>query len=159
MTPLLLTLTLTTPAQPPLFRQPAAPAPSTVPTRIAPNVRTLPQVSGSPYQQPGIGPSPLFPLVPVCPGVPVQPIQPIVPGPQALTLAEFSRFFTPTPGPHSVWLIHPVTQQPVLVNFTLPNGKLREFRVDRRAIRFEFNCGEVEILFRSNGTVRIDYFN
>ncbi|MCS6867107.1 MAG: hypothetical protein RMJ56_14000 [Gemmataceae bacterium] len=161
MTPLVLTLTLTTPAQPPLFRPPASPAPSVAPTRVAPNIRTLPHVSGSPYRQPGIGPGPLLPAAPVYPVVPgpeILPIQPPAPVvPAALTLAEFSRFFTPTPGLHRVWLIHPVTQQPVQVCFTLPNGQLREFRVDRRSIRFEFSCGDVEIDFRSNGTVRIDY--
>jgi len=80
--------------------------------------------------------------------------------PQALTLDQFSRVFTPTPGRHHVWLIHPKTCQPVEVCFTLPNcGKLERFRVNRRSIEFDF-CrphAEVRIVFRLNGTVDVRY--
>ena len=57
-----------------------------------------------------------------------------------------------------MWVVHPDTRQPVKVCFVLPPGKLEDFEVGRRSIRFEF-CGgkEVEIDFRKNGTVRVDY--
>jgi hypothetical protein len=57
-----------------------------------------------------------------------------------------------------VWVVHPATGQPVKVCFTLPGGRLKEFEVEKRSIRFEFRDGqEVEIEFRSNGTVRVEY--
>ena len=89
MTPLLLVLGLTAPAQPP--RVPVLPPPGQV-----------------------------------------EPARP-VPGqqlPVVLTLTDFSRTFTPLPGKHQVWLIHPSTKQPVLVCFTLPPGRMKRFEVD-----------------------------
>ncbi len=140
MTPLLLSLTLTAPAHPP------------APVVIAPNVRVQPQVTTVPVYRPPVVVVPLY-----SPPTYVVPQQPFVP--QAITLGEFSRFFTPTPGKHDVWVVHPVTRQPVRVCFVLPEGKLREFEVDRRSIRFEFRNTEVEIDFRSNGTVDVRYRN
>ena len=84
----------------------------------------------------------------------------VVAAPAVLTLDQFSRAFTPTPGTHHVWLVHPRTCQPVQVCFTLPNcGKLERFRVTRRAVEFDF-CkphAEVRIVFRLNGTVDVRY--
>jgi hypothetical protein len=147
MTPLILSLTLTAPAHPPAY---------TPPVQIAPNVRVQPQISTVPVYRPVVVVPVYTPPVYTTPTYPIQPIQPIVP--QAVTLSEFSRFFTPTPGKHDVWIVHPVTRQPVKVCFVLPGGRLEEFEVDKRSIRFEFRCGrEVEIDFRSNGTVRVNY--
>ena len=146
MTPLVLSLALTAPAQPPVF---------TPPVQLAPGVRLQPQIAPLPpvYRPPVVVvPVPVY-RPPVA--VPVVPFQPV---PQAVTLTDFSRFFTPTPGKHDVWIVHPVTGQPVQVCFVLPAGKLTEFKVEKREIRFEFRGGqEVEIDFRSNGTVRVDY--
>lgn len=140
MTPLLLSLALTSPAQPPVF---------TPPVTLAPRVTLQPQVTPFPAYRPQVVVVPV-PVV-VNPGY----LTPV--GPQAVTLGEFSRFFAPTPGKHDVWIIHPVTRQPVRVCFALPNGKLRDFEVDRRSIRFEFRNGTVHIDFRNNGTVDVRY--
>jgi hypothetical protein len=86
-----------------------------------------------------------------------QPIPQPVPAPRALTLTEFSRYFTPIPGKHDVWVVHPDTRRPVLVCFTLPDGRMRQFEVEDRSIRFEFNKCDVEIEFRKNGTVKVEY--
>ena len=97
--------------------------------------------------------TPQFPLPPQFPAQPVPPAQP-----QVLTLEQFSRYFTPTPGKHRVWVVHPRTRRPVEVCFALPGGKMNDYEVDRDSIRFEFSGGEeVEIEFRSNGTVRVEY--
>jgi hypothetical protein len=133
---------------PPIFPQPIV-VPQ--PVVIAPAVRIQPQVV--PVAVPVVVPQPVPVLRPPFP-VPQPPV------PAAISLADFSRVFTPTPGKHHVWVIHPVTRQPVEVCFTLPPGQLREFKVDRREIRFEFRGGyEVEIEFRHNGTVRVRYDN
>ncbi|VTS00166.1 unnamed protein product [Gemmata massiliana] len=139
MTPLLLSLALTSPAQPPIY---------TPPVTLAPRVTLQPQITPAPVYRPVV-------VVPV--PVVVNPVVPAPVGPRAVTLSEFSRFFTPTPGQHDVWIIHPVTRQPVRVCFALPNGKLRDFEVDRRSIRFEFRNGVVDIEFRNNGTVDVRY--
>lgn len=152
MTPLVLSLALTTaPAQPPVFAQPV---------RVQPQI-IAPVPVVRPVVVPVITPVPIVRPVPiVAPVVPVFPpiVTPIQPVPQAVTLSNFSRFFTPTPGKHDVWIVHPVTRQPVKVCFVLPAGKLKETDVGSRSIRFEFRGGsEVRIDFRNNGTVRVDY--
>ena len=153
MTPLVLSLALTAPAHPP------APVVLTSPVQVAPGVRLQPQIAQFPPVRPPVVVFPAPVIVPVVRPVPiVQPVVPIQPVPQAVTLTDFSRFFTPTPGKHDVWIVHPVTCQPVKVCFALPAGKLTEFKVERRSIRFEFRGGqEVEIDFRNNGTVRVEY--
>src|SRR5262245_17575499 len=146
MTPLVLSLALTAPAQPPAFQPPVT---------IAPGVKVQPQIVTTPVYRPVVV-VPVYPTYPTYPTYPVVPIQPVVP--QAVTLSEFSRFFTPTPGRHDVWVIHPVTRQPVRVVFTLPGGRLENFDVNSRSIRFDFRSGRsVDIDFRNNGTVRVDY--
>lgn len=137
MNALILSLALTAPSQPPVFPQPI---------QLAPGVRLQPQIAPQQYggyRQPVYVPLPPNP----------QPV-----APRALTLAEFSRFFTPIPGKHDVWIVHPSTGRPVQVCFTLPGGLMRDYEVDKRSIRFEFECGtEVDIDFRNNGTVRVEY--
>lgn len=125
-----------------------------------PQVRVQPQFYPNRPLMPGpglYGPGPFQPqpLPQVGPQVPF-------PGPQvqALTLEQYSRVFTPTPGKHDVWLIHPCTRQPVLVCFTLPHcGKLERFEVNSRSIEIEFDRPdlEVNIEFRRNGTVKVEY--
>ena len=162
MTPLVLSLALTAPAHPP------APVVVTPPVQVAPGVRLQPQiVTPVPVYRPPVVVLPAPVIVPVIRPVPVVPIVrpvpiiapvPIQPVPQAVTLADFSRFFAPTPGKHDVLFVHPVTGLPVNVCFVLPAGKLTEFKVEKRSIRFEFRGGEeVEIDFRSNGAVKVDY--
>ena len=160
MTPLVLSLALTSPAQPPLF---------TPPVQVAPGVRLQPQiVTPVPVYRPPVVVVPVIvpvpvvrpvPIVPLFPPVPIiAPVVPIQPVPQAVTLTDFSRFFAPTPGKHEVLFVHPVTGLPVKVCFALPAGKLKEFEVEKRSIRFEFRGGAgVRIDFRNNGTVKVDY--
>ncbi|MDY3561452.1 hypothetical protein R5W23_002730 [Gemmata sp. JC673] len=156
MNALLLSMTLTAPAHPPAFPPPPPPVVVVRPRPPIVVVAPRPPIVLVPPRPPVV-------VVPVSPppalyppadlSVPVEPV-----APAALTLGEFSRYFTPTPGKHDVWVVHPVTRQPVKVCFTLPPGKLRDFEVDKRSIRFEFVGGrEVEIEFRNNGTVRVDY--
>lgn len=144
MNTLVLSLALTAPAHPPAVVLPAP---------LPPGVQRFPQVTP-------VVPLPVYrpPVVLVPPPVIVQrPPVFVPPQPQAITLAEFSRFFTPTPGKHEVWIVHPVTRQPVLVCFVLPGGKLRDLEVDRRCIHFDFGRDEVDIDFRTDGTVRVRY--
>jgi hypothetical protein len=147
MNALVLSLALTAPAHPPAVILPAP---------LPPGVQRFPQVTPVvPLPLPAYRP----PVILVPPPVIVQrpPVFVPQPVPQALTLAEFSRFFTPTPGKHEVWIVHPVTQRPVLVCFVLPGGKLRDLEVDRRCIHFDFGRDEVDIDFRNDGTVRVRY--
>ena len=154
MTPLILSLALTAPAQPPVPQ----------PYRPAPGVIVHPQASswGRPVSlPPPIAPYTAFPVTPplvqhnpVAQPYPLPQPQPAVP---AVTLDEFSRVFTPLPGKHEVWFVHPYTCRPVLVCFTLPQGKLRDFEVDKYEIRFEIGKCDVEITFRKNGTVKVEY--
>lgn len=146
MTPLVLALALTSPAQPPAFPRPVP---------LAPGVKLQPQVAPLPvYRSPVVAPGYGYPVYQ--PPFLGRPVPPVVPG--AVTLEQFSRLFTPTPGRHEVWIIHPRTCQPVKVCFVLPGGKLKEFEVGKREIRFEFRGGyEVDIEFRNNGTVRVEY--
>jgi hypothetical protein len=158
MTPLVLSLALTSaPAQPPVF----APPVRVQPQIIAPVPVVRPVVVPVVTPVPIVRPVPIVaPVVPVIPAIPQPIVIPIQPVPQAVTLTDFSRFFAPTPGRHDVWIVHPVTRQPVKVCFTLPPGKLKELDVGSRSIRFEFRGGsEVRIDFRNNGTVRVDYDN
>jgi hypothetical protein len=157
MTPLVLSLALTSPAQPPVF---------TPPVQVAPGVRLQPQIiTPVPVYRPPVVVPVIVPVVRPVPVVPIvqpvpiiAPVVPVQPVPQAVTLTDFSRFFTPTPGKHDMWIVHPVTGPPVKVCFVLPVGKLKEFEVERRSIRFEFRGGAgVRIDFRNNGTVKVDY--
>jgi hypothetical protein len=92
---------------------------------------------------------------PVLPApTPVLPAQPV---PVALCLADFSRAFTPLPGKHEVWFVHPCTKQPVLVCFTLPAGRMKRFEVEDRDVEFHFDKCEVRIEFRKNGKVDVVY--
>lgn len=139
MNALVLSLALTSPAHPPAY-----PPPPPAPIALAPRVVVQPTVVVPAYRPPVV----------------VVPQPPAVVAPPAVTLGEFSRWFAPTPGRHDVWVVHPATGQPVKVCFALPPGRLKEFEVTRRAIRFEFAGGrEVEIEFRNNGTVRVEYDN
>ncbi len=79
--------------------------------------------------------------------------------PRAFTLAEFSRGFTPLPGKHEVWLVHPVTRQPALICFTLPPGRMKRFEVGDRYIEFNFDKCEVRIDFYRNGRIKVDHDN
>ena len=108
-----------------------------------------------PFAPPG---RPVFvPPAPVVVQSPGNPGFVPVPAP-ALTVEQFSRWFAPTPGRHHVTLIHPKTNCPVEVCFTLPAcGPVRSFKATRHAINFDFGKEDVSILFRHNGTVDVKY--
>ena len=147
MTSLVLGLALAIPAHPPGPVVPVA-----YPYRVPRAPRFIPVVPAYLVQ-----PVPVPVPLPLPEPVPV-PLPEPVPQP-ALTLEQFSRFFTPVPGEHRVLLIHPRTGRPVPVCFTLPEGKLRHFEVSRDDIDFDFGRNEVEIIFRRNGTVDVKYHN
>jgi len=101
------------------------------------------------------------------PGVPLEiapPAQPIpLPGSvpalptHPLTVKEFVCAFQPTCGKHSVVLLHPFTNCPVNVCFTLPSGcgKVKTKKCLRERIIFDYGRKEVEIVFLRNGGVRV----
>ncbi len=93
------------------------------------------------------------PLPPFPPPVeyPAAPLPPPV-----LTHDEFARVFRPTPGVHSVWLVHPKTKCPVFVSFTLPPGCPKVKR-GSRYLEFDYGKKEVEIRFKHNGSVQVEY--
>lgn len=101
--------------------------------------------------------APAQPPLPAYPApfpVPVLPGEPYPPRP--LTVQEFGRVFVPTPGPHVVCLIHPVTCKPVTVAFTLPHGcDFPKVKVRKREVEFDYGRREVELQFRHRGTVDV----
>ncbi|MGL6096760.1 MAG: hypothetical protein ACRC7O_13310, partial [Fimbriiglobus sp.] len=71
---------------------------------------------------------------------------------------EFVKAFPPFPGSYRVCLIHPKTCRPVTVCFTLPECACPpKVRSGRRFVEFDYGKREVEIRFRHNGTVDVDY--
>ena len=103
--------------------------------------------------------SPAQPPLPAYPApVPALPGEPYpTPAPRPMTLAEFGRCFVPTPGPHVVCLIHPATNRPVTVAFTLPDGcGCPKVTVRRREVEFKYpRHREVELQFKHRGTVDV----
>lgn len=101
------------------------------------------------------------PVVEPPPGVPLEiapPARPVpLPGqPHYPTLAEFAASFRPLPGNYQVTLIHPRTCCPVTLCFTLPQGCPR-VKVNRDELRFDYGKYEVDIEFKKNGRVKIEY--
>jgi hypothetical protein len=100
---------------------------------------------------------------PVEPGVevlhPPRPVDgsPAVSGPVALSHADFARSFTPAAGNYEVDLIHPYTHCPVHVCFTLPAGCPKKVRVHRHDLEFDYGRTEVEIRFKKDGRVLVEY--
>jgi len=77
----------------------------------------------------------------------------------ALTLEEFAHAFKPAPGDYEVWLIHPGSECPVKVCFTLPCG-CPKVCVTCRQIVFDYgHCETVKIRMAICGTVRVVYHN
>jgi hypothetical protein len=74
----------------------------------------------------------------------------------ALTFKEFVDGFKPREGKHQARVVHPVTGQPVMVEFTLPPGT-PEVRASSRQVEFDYGQTEVEVRFTSNGGVKVDY--
>ncbi len=62
---------------------------------------------------------------------PVQPERPP-------TLQEFAKSFQPKAGNYELTLLNPVTQQPTVVRFTLPDGTPRRVNASERQIEFDY---------------------
>jgi hypothetical protein len=75
---------------------------------------------------------------------------------QAIRHADFARAFRPTAGNYEVDFIHPYTCCPVRVCFTLPCGCPR-VRCDRNELEFDYGKYEVEIHFKRDGRVKVEY--
>ncbi len=118
-----------------------------------------PGTSLVPVYTPPVVVTPLPPPTP--PPVVVTPV-PVVPSPTPVVVVpkavlnhyEFARAFVPTPGPHTVKLIHPGSGAVVEVSFTLPAGapKVEAFP---RAVVFYYGATEVEIFFGLKGKVKV----
>lgn len=97
------------------------------------------------------------PVVPVPNGQPpieIAPAPALVAPAKALSHEEFAAAFKPLPGTHEVVLLHPGTNQPVNVVFTLPQGTPK-VHVLRRALIFDYGRQEVEIRFQTGGRVKV----
>ena len=72
------------------------------------------------------------------------------------THREFANTFKPAPGNYEVVLLHPVTNKPVQVSFTLPAGQVRKVRTFPRQINFDYDGRrDVTIRFLADGGVRV----
>jgi len=80
-----------------------------------------------------------------------------VPNPmgRALTHREFATVFKPSAGTHEVTLMHPATNRPVAVQFTLPEGQPQSVRTLPRRVTFDYGRTSVVILFLNDGSVRV----
>ncbi len=75
-----------------------------------------------------------------------------IPSSATPTLDEFARTFQATPGSHEVTVLNPVTGTPATVQFTLPDGYLRQVRVSPNSIEFHYGLLRfVRIAFDQNG--------
>ena len=74
-----------------------------------------------------------------------------------LTHYEFAKVFQPRAGNYEVELLHPYSKRPVQIRFTLPYALLEEIDVKRDELKFEYDDYEVEIDFKKNGRVEVDY--
>jgi hypothetical protein len=82
---------------------------------------------------------------------------PVAPAAVAISHADFARGFTPAAGNYEVDLIHPYTCCPVRVCFTLPPGCPKKVRVHRGELEFDYGRTEVEIRFKKDGRVKVEY--
>ncbi len=109
------------------------------------------------------------------PPVIVQPMPPakeVIPAPQPLppnddqplpvqqgqvpTLESFAKSFQPKAGSFEVTIVNPVTKQPQVVRFTLPEGQPRRVNVTRDSIEFSYGLRQfTRIEFDRDGVVVI----
>jgi hypothetical protein len=101
-------------------------------------------------------PQPIQPIQPVPPAkddnAPPLPVQPI----QAPTLEGFAKSFQAKAGSYDVTMINPVTGQPTVVRFTLPEGSPKRVIVRRYEIEFFYGLRHfVRIEFDRDGATVI----
>jgi len=116
-------------------------------------------------------PRPIFVPVPIAPVqiVPLAPV-PIIPeflppqpypipiAPPIPTMKEFFGHFKPCPGKYEIVVLHPCSNKPVQVCFTLPDCPLKNYEVNKRSVEFDYQNGfEVDIIFRLFGKVDVKY--
>jgi hypothetical protein len=124
----------------PVYTAPAVPAPPPPdPVYVVP-----PQPPTVVVPPPVVTPPPLV--------VPPPPV--VVPKNAVLNHYQFAKTFVPTPGPHVVTIIHPGTNAPVEVSFTLPPGTPRVEALPR-AVVFSYGITEIEIFFGLKGKVKV----
>ena len=70
---------------------------------------------------------------------------------------EFVRSFRPEAGNYEVVLIHPRTHHPVRVAFTLPYGQPQKVRLEGDEFEYDYGKFEVEVEFKRDGRVTVDY--
>lgn len=80
-----------------------------------------------------------------------------MPPPRPPTHAEFASAFRPAAGQYEVVLMHPNSRAPVKVCFTLPPGCPKKVRVERDELEFDYGKYEVEIRFKRDGRVSVEY--
>jgi hypothetical protein len=106
------------------------------------------------------------PDVPPASTVPVRDPLPLLPNPvpgsrkpeailTASTLQAFASSFQAGPGTYEAVLVHPFTNQPVKVSFTLPEGAPRKVHVTRHSIEWDYGPRFVQVNFFRNGDVQV----
>jgi hypothetical protein len=97
-----------------------------------------------------VSPAPVVPVMP-----PAQPApQPLVATTGPILPHDFARTFQPRAGTFTVVFLHPRTNQPVTVAFTLPQGSPRVSYV-ANSLLFDYGQHEVEIRFQILGKVKV----
>jgi hypothetical protein len=92
-------------------------------------------------------PQPSPPVI-VDPSAPPQPVQPA----QVPTIEAFAKTFQAKAGAYEVTLLNPITKQPTVVHFTLPEGTPRRVNVTRNHVKFVYSLRQwVLIDFNRNG--------
>ena len=69
---------------------------------------------------------------------------------------DFTQYFSPTGGTHLFAFVHPRTGHTVGVELRLPNGRPK-MDIETREIELDYGSYEVEVDFRRDGRVSIDY--
>ena len=73
---------------------------------------------------------------------------------QAPTLEQFAKSFQPKAGNYAVTIINPVTNEPVMVRFSLPAGNPRQVHLRRNEIEFDYGIRRfVRIEFDNEGVM------
>jgi hypothetical protein len=76
----------------------------------------------------------------------------------AVSHVDFGKSFVPAPGTYEVVFIHPVTKRPCPVQFLLPpRGRPPVIRIEPTALEYDFGDLEVEIRFKMDGRVKVEY--
>lgn len=86
-----------------------------------------------------------------------EPLPPPRDAQPAWTIKDFAASFKPAPGYYEVVFLHPHTCRPVKVCFELPDCCLKEINVRRDSLEFDYGKVEVEVEFKRDGRVKVEY--